>query len=297
MKSEKNILVAFLLNLSFSVFELFGGLFTNSVAIMSDAIHDIGDAASIGISYFLEKKSKKHPDKTHTFGYLRYSVVGSVITTVILLVGSLFVVINAVSRLLTPQDIHYNGMLFFAVIGLAVNAVATYFTRDGDSLNQKAVNLHMFEDVLGWAVVLIGAVVMRFTAWKWIDPVLSIGVAIYIFIHAFSHLKEALDLFLVKAPHGMDIDDIAHHVKEIDGVLDVHHVHAWSMDGNLHYATMHVVTNREHAAIKKAVKEALHHHGIVHATLELENEHEHCEEEHCHPQTDGGHHHGHHHHH
>ena len=115
MKSEKNILIAFLLNLTFSVFEFIGGIFTNSVAIISDSIHDLGDAVSIGISYFLEKKSKKQPDEIYTYGYLRYSVIGSVITTLILLVGSVLVVINAIKRILNPAEINYNGMIIFAV--------------------------------------------------------------------------------------------------------------------------------------------------------------------------------------
>ena len=297
MKNEKNILIAFILNLSFSVFEFVGGIFTNSVAIISDSIHDIGDAVSIGVSYFLEKKSKKQPDNIYTYGYLRYSVIGSVITTLILLVGSVLVVINAVNRIFNPQEINYNGMIIFAVIGVAVNFLAAYFTRDGDSLNQKAVNLHMVEDVLGWMVVLIGAIVMRFTDFKLIDPILSIAVAVYIFIHAFSHLKEALDLFLVKIPEGIEIDEIKHHLLEIDGVLDVHHIHVWSMDGNQNYATMHVVTNSNHLKIKKAIKEELFEHGIVHATLELESEKEHCEDKHCHTHSSSKHHHHAHHHH
>ena len=297
MKNEKNILIAFILNLSFSVFEFVGGIFTNSVAIISDSIHDIGDAVSIGVSYFLEKKSKKQPDNIYTYGYLRYSVIGSVITTLILLVGSVLVVINAVNRIFNPQEINYNGMIIFAVIGVAVNFLAAYFTRDGDSLNQKAVNLHMVEDVLGWMVVLIGAIVMRFTDFKLIDPILSIAVAVYIFIHAFSHLKEALDLFLVKIPEGIEIDEIKHHLLEIDGVLDVHHIHVWSMDGNQNYATMHVVTNSNHLKIKKAIKEELFEHGIVHATLELESEKEHCEDKHCHTHSSSKHHHHTHHHH
>jgi len=294
MGSDKNILVAFVLNLAFSVFELIGGFFTNSVAIMSDALHDIGDAASIGISYFLEKKSRRQPDDVYTYGYRRFSVIGSIITVLILLTGSVLVVINAFNRILDPQEIHYNGMILFAVIGVIVNFLAAFFTRHGESLNQKAVNLHMLEDVLGWAVVLVGAIVMRFTDVRLIDPILSIGVAIYIFIHAFSHLKEALDLFLVKIPAGVDMDEIKQHLKEIDGVLDVHHIHIWSMDGIQNCATMHIVTNGDPLAVKKAVKEELHEHGIAHATLELESEEEDCDDGRCYTKTDCGHHHHHH---
>ncbi len=299
MKTEKNILVAFILNLLFSVFEFFGGLFTGSVAIVSDAVHDLGDAASIGLSYVLERKSRRAPDRTHTYGYARYSVVGGLITTAILLFGSIAVTVNAVGKILHPTPIHYDGMIVFALIGAAVNFAAAFFTREGDSINQRAVNLHMLEDVLGWIVVLIGAVVMRFTDFVLIDPLMSIGVAVFIFIGALGNLKEVLDLFLEKTPHGIDTEEICQHVKEIDGVLGVHHVHVWSMDGQSNYATMHVVTRTPSPALKKAVKDSLAAHGIAHATLELEGEDEECHETHCSVSACAsvGHHHHHHHHH
>ena len=299
MKTEKNILIAFLLNLFFSVFEFAGGIFTGSVAIVSDAVHDIGDAASIGISYFLEKKSKKQPDETYTYGYARYSVIGSLITTLILLIGSCFVVYSAVSRIITPTKINYNGMTLFAIVGVAVNFCAAFFTREGDSLNQKAVNLHMLEDVLGWAVVLVGAVVMRFTDFAIIDPILSIGVAAFIFVNAVRNLKEATDLFLEKTPHGIVLAEIKEHIMTLNGVSDVHHIHIWSMYGCHNYATMHIVTEADPHEIKDAIREELREHGIGHATLELEGEWEHCHEKHCHTEFEShsGHHHHHHHHH
>jgi cobalt-zinc-cadmium efflux system protein len=296
MKTEKNILIAFLLNLFFSVFEFFGGIITGSVAIVSDAVHDLGDAASIGLSWFLEKKSKKQPDERYTYGYARYSVIGSVITTLILLVGSAIVIYNAIGRIITPAQINYNGMILFAVVGVCVNLVAAFFTREGESLNQKAVNLHMLEDVLGWIVVLIGAVVMRFTDWALLDPIMSICVAVFIFINAIANLKSAVALFLEKTPDNISVQEIREHIMSLDGVLDVHHMHIWSMDGNNNYATMHIVTNADPHGIKEAIREELEEHGIGHATLELENESEHCHEKACrvefHPQS--GHHHHHH---
>ncbi|MBQ7783910.1 MAG: cation transporter [Oscillospiraceae bacterium] len=297
MKTEKNILIAFILNLSFSIFEFIGGTITNSVAIVSDSIHDIGDAISIGISYFLEKKSKKQPDATYTYGYARYSVIGSVITTLILLFGSVMVIVNAIGRIINPVEINYNGMIIFAVIGVIVNFGAAYLTKEGDSLNQKAVNLHMLEDVLGWVVVLIGAVVMRFTDISVIDPVMSVAVAVFILVNAIRNLKEVLDLFLEKAPHGISVDEIKEHVSEIEGVLDVHHIHIWSMDGHNNYATMHVVTEEEPHFIKHKIRDELQEHGIAHVTLELEDKDEGCHEEHCHVEFEAsaGHHHHHHH--
>ena len=299
MKTERNILIAFILNFAFSIFEFVGGFFTGSVAIVSDAVHDIGDAASIGISYFLEKKSKKKPDEHYTYGYARYSVIGSVITTLILLVGSVLVVYNAILRIINPTPINYDGMIIFAVIGASVNFLAAFFTREGDSLNQKAVNLHMLEDVLGWIVVLVGAVIMRFTDISIIDPLMSVGVAVFIFINAFKNLKEAVDLFLEKTPHGIKIDEICEHLCHIEGVKDVHHVHVWSMDGYNNYATLHVVAEGDAHEIKEAIREELAEHGIAHATLELEAPDEHCHEKECSPKThegDHGHHHHHHHH-
>ena len=300
MKTEKNIGIAFALNLAFSIFELIGGLFTGSVAILSDALHDVADAASIGLSWFLEKKSQKQPDEHYTYGYGRFSVLGSVITTCILLVGSVVVIYNAIGRLIHPPAIRYDGMILFAIIGVCVNLAAAFVTREGDSLNQKAVNLHMLEDVLGWAVVLVGAIVMRFTDLRILDPLMSIGISLFIFINAAKNLGEIGDLFLEKTPHGVDLEELEHHLCHIEGVLDVHHIHVWSMDGQRNYATMHVVTNADPAVIKQAVREELAEHGIKHVTLELETEGEHCAAKTCvvdHSCGCGHHHHHHHHHH
>ena len=295
MKTERNIFIAFILNLAFSVFEFIGGIITGSVAIISDSMHDLGDALSIGISFFLERKSKRQPDDIYTYGYARYSVIGSVITTLILLVGSVAVVINAVQKIITPTEINYNGMIIFAIFGVCVNLIAAMFTHDGDSLNQKAVNLHMMEDVLGWAVVLIGSVVIKFTDLTVLDPLMSIGVAVFIFTNALKGLKKATELFLEKTPSGVEVSEITHHVSEIEGVIGVHHVHVWSIDGHNNYLTMHVVTSGDARLIKKAIREELSEHGIGHATLELETEDERCSDTHCHVEKPESH--GHHHHH
>ncbi len=300
MKTEKNILIAFILNIAFSIFEFVGGTICGSVAIVSDAIHDMGDAMIIGVSYLLERKSHKKPNEKYTYGYIRYSVMGSVITTLILLLGSIMVIFNAVRRIINPIEINYNGMIIFAIFGATVNFLAAYATREGKSLNQKAVNLHMLEDVLGWVVVLIGAIVMRFTDIAIIDPIMSICVAVFILVNALKNLREVLDLFLEKAPHDISIDEIKHHILEIDGVLDVHHIHIRSLDGYSNSATMHIVTDSNGKEIKHKVKEELKAHGINHATLELESSDEECNDIHCLESLrsqSGHHHHGHHHHH
>lgn len=281
MKTEKNILIAFLLNLLFSILEFIGGLFTNSVAIISDSIHDMGDAMSIGISYFLEKKSKRKPDNNYTYGYIRYSVLGGLITTLILLIGSVFVIYSSINRIINPVDINYNGMIILAVLGVVINFAAAYFTKEGDSINQKSVNLHMIEDVLGWVVVLFGAIIMRFTNISIIDSIMSIAVALFIFISAIKNFKSILDLFLEKTPSNISLDDIKKHLSDIKGIIDIHHIHIWSIDGYNNYATMHVVTDNKNKLIKEEIRHELFEHGISHVTIELETTNELCNEHNC----------------
>ena len=282
MKTRKNILIAFILNLAFSLFEFIGGLFTNSVAIISDSIHDMGDALSIGISYFLEKKSGNKPDEKYTYGYARYSILGAFITTTILTIGSVAVIYGAVGRIFEPEQINYNGMIIFAVFGVVVNFLAAYITKGGDSINQKSVNLHMLEDVLGWIVVLIGSILMKFTDISMIDSIMSIAVAVFILINALKNFKEILDLFLIKIPKDITIEEIKEHLGEIGEIKDVHHIHIWSIDGNTNYATMHVKTDSKNIKeLKNKIKEELSNHGISHVTIEIESGCEECNEENC----------------
>ena len=294
MKTEKNILIAFILNVGFSIIEFVGGIFTNSVAIYSDAIHDLGDAFSIGVSFFLEKKSKKHPDKKYTYGYARYSVLGGVITTTILLVGSILVIVGAVKRLFNPVEVNYDGMMIFAILGVVLNFIAALVTKDGDSINQKSVNLHMLEDVLGWLVVLIGSIIMHFTDIKIIDSIMSIGVALFILINALKNLKKVLDLFLEKTPKEINIDELKEHLLKIKGVDDIHHIHVWSIDGYNNYATMHIVSKaKDISKVKKEIREELVEHNICHSILETEEEA--CSDKECHVKAHLELHHHHHH--
>ena len=295
MKTDRNILIAFLLNLCFCVAEFIGGALIGSVAIASDALHDLGDALSLGIAYVLERISKRKPDAVHTYGYIRYSVLGSLITTAILLVGSVAILISAVGRIISPAPIHYDGMILFAVVGIAVNLIAAFVTAKGESLNQKAVNLHMLEDVLGWAVVLVGAIVMRFTDFALLDPILSICVAAFILSHAVHNLKDTLNIFLEKSP--LSTLQLREHLMALEGIEDVHHIHIWTLDGQTHCATLHAVTAEDPHSIKDSIRHELTHLGVGHVTIELEVPGEHCHAPICHPEPTHSHHHHHHHHH
>lgn len=282
MKAERNILIAFILNLLFSILEIIGGFFTNSVAILSDAVHDFGDSLSIGISYFLEKKSKNKPDDNYTFGYTRYSILGAFITVLILIIGSILVIIEGINRIVNPVEINYNGMIIFAIFGVIINFLAVYFTKEGNSLNQKSVNLHMLEDVLGWLVVLIGSILIKFTNISIIDSIMSISVALFIIIHALKNLKRILDLFLEKTPSNISIKQVKNAINTLEDILDVHHIHLWSMDGNNNYATMHIVANSEDIIkIKNEIRSKMKELGIDHVTIEIERKDEECHYKEC----------------
>lgn len=272
MKTERNILIAFFLNLFFSLIEIFGGIYTGSIAILSDSVHDLGDSVSLGIAFLLEKKSKKNPDEIYTYGYARFSVLGAVITNTILIFSSLIVIYSAIKKIIEPNNVRSGYMIFFAAFGVIVNLFAFFFTRKADNLNQRAVNLHMLEDVLCWLAILTGTIVMKYTNIIYLDPIMSICMAVFVCINAIKGFKKILDLFLEKMPKGIFVDEIKSEIMEITGVVDLYHIHIRSVDGVVNCATMHVVTNGENEKIiKKEIRKILCEKGISHVTLELEN--------------------------
>lgn len=281
MSGRIRILIAFILNLFFSVFEFVGGIVTGSVSILSDAIHDVGDAASIGISYLMEKISERPADKIYTYGYRRFSVLGGLITTIILLVGSVLMILSSINRIINPIDINYDGMIVLAVIGCIINFIAGKITHHGHSINQKAVSLHMLEDMFGWIIVLIGAIVMKFTNWYFIDPILSIFMSIFIGYYAIKTLIQITNVFLIKTPTNINIDIVKASLILLPGISDVHHIHIWTIDGETVLASMHIVVNEYNSGLKNIIKQTLQKRGIDHVTIEFETINEKCKERDC----------------
>ena len=276
MKSEKNILFAFLLNLLFSAIELVGGLAVGSVAILSDSLHDLGDAISIGVAYLFERKSNRPKNDIYTYGYGRYSLVGALFTALVLILGSVAVCVASIRRLSMPEPINYDGMILIGIIGVTVNFIGAYATHGSDSVNERAVSLHMLEDVLGWIVVLIGACVMRFTDLYVLDPLMSFGVAVFILIHALKNLIGTIEIFTDRAPRGICVSDVERAIEKIEGVIGVHHIHLRSMTSGVACASMHVVVDGDSKKIKNSIREVLGELRIEHVTLELEEKDEEC---------------------
>lgn len=297
--SFSNIKFAFFCNLFFSIIEFIGGVFTNSISIISDSIHDLGDALAIFISMVLEKKSRKKPDKNYTFGYLRYSVLGAFFTATILLIGSVLVIYNAILRLINPVEVNYDGMIVLAVIGLIINLIAMFKTFGSNNMNEKVINLHMMEDVLNWGVVLVGSIFMKIFDFSLLDPILSIGIACFILVHVVKNYKSILNIFLEKVPSDVNISKIKKFLVN-EKVVDIHHIHIWSMDGVHNYATFHVVLGdsvkiEEIDDIKEEIREKLNKFRIVHSTIEFEKDC--CDEKECKSFEIDSHEHHHHHHH
>lgn len=284
---SRNIFIAFILNLGFSIIEFIGGLFTNSISIISDSIHDFGDAITIAISWVLEKKSKQKPNAKYTFGYTRYSVLGAFITSTVLLIGSVVVICNGITRIINPVKVNYDGMLIFAILGLVANGIGAFVTSHGERLNEKAVSLHLLEDLLGWIAVLITSVVMKIFDVSILDPILSIVITFYILWHVMQNYKRIFGIFLQKAPDNIDAEQIINKIILGNHIIkDIHHVHLWSLDDLNICMSCHVVmpSNAEMfdiIRIKRIIKHEMLQYNITHITIEIEFEDEECNDTIC----------------
>lgn len=284
--SVKNIKIAFFLNFGFAIVEIFGGLWTGSVAILADAVHDLGDAMALAMAWFFEKVSVKKPTSKYSYGYRRLSLLSAILTCSILIVGAAFVIAQAVPRLINPVTPKLEGMLFFAALGIAVNGYAAWKLTRGTSINEKVVSWHFIEDVFGWVTVLIGTLVMMVFDLPIIDPLLSIFFTLYILWNVLKNMKQITSLFLQAVPEGIDLPNLRQQIKMIKGVLDTHDAHLWSLDGESHVLTVHVVvvadTGLDEAMIiKSRIRDIMSSAGNIHVTIEIERQGEKCPDLHC----------------
>lgn len=278
----KNIALAFFLNLFFCVIELVGGLLTNSVAILSDALHDLGDSVSLGMAWYFQKVSKRKPDEKYTYGYKRFSILSALLNSLILLSGSAIVLYESINRLFAPVQSDAKGMLLLAVLGVLVNGFAALRLRKGGSLNERVVSLHLLEDVLGWVAVLIASIVMIFTDWSILDPMLSIGISCFMLYNVYQSLRKAFRVILQGKPDGVDEEGLRESLLGLSPVVTLHDLHIWTMDSEYLVLTVHLVlpdsiTENERQALRAAAHNVLKSKGIQHATIEMESVSENCE--------------------
>jgi len=280
--STKNIKIAFYLNLCFTILEIIGGIYVNSIAIISDAIHDLGDTISLGTAWYLDVKSKKKADKKFSFGYNRFSLLGALISSIILIAGSIYVINEAIGRILKPEHTDAQGMMIFAIIGVFVNGYAAWKLSSGKSMNEKVASWHLLEDVLGWVAVLVVAIILNFKDIHYLDPALSLFITIYILWNVIKRLKETLFIFLQGVPKDIDVNQIKSQILELEFVSSMHHTHVWSLEGEHHVFTTHIKLDNvsafsEYKSVKKKTKGILKKYHFKHYTIELELNDETCE--------------------
>jgi cobalt-zinc-cadmium efflux system protein len=279
-EASKNIRLAFFLNVAFAAIELVGGLFTNSIAILSDAFHDLCDSISLGVSWILQKVSSRGRDRHYSYGYRRFSLLGALFLSLVLLVGSVFIIKESIGRLLAPEAADAKGMMLLAVLGIVINGMAALRMKKGLSFNERAFFLHIMEDVLGWVAVLVAGVVMMFVDFPMIDPLLSIGICVWVLSNVYKNLKGTLKVFLQEIPENVDAEKLEVALRALPQVAQLHDIHIWSLDGEQHIMTLHAVTDvlpcEVQQQLKKAIRAVCAAFHIFHVTIELETKTEQC---------------------
>lgn len=286
--SQHGLLFAFWLNLLFSIIEFIGGILTNSTAIMTDALHDFTDALSIRIAIKMEKISTKKPDNIFSYGYQRFSMLSALGMSLFLLVGGIFMILGAYRSLIHPKEIHDLGMIGLAFFGIFINGLAFLRLQNGEGHghkhhhhhhehhhhNQRAIMLHLLEDVLSWIAVLIGAVVIHFTKWFWIDGILTIGIALFIMYNATRNIIEIMQILLQRIPKHIDFKALRHDITNIESVDKIDHLHVWSLDGDEAVGTVQVITKNnvthEENELLYEVTELMEKYHIQHSTVQIQ---------------------------
>lgn len=272
---EKSIRKAFFLNLAFTIIEVIGGVYTQSLAILTDALHDFGDSLSLGLAWYFQKLAKKKRDSKYSYGYARFSLLGAIINAVVLITGCFIMLREAIPHIWNPNNANSKGMILLAIVGVFFNGLAAFQMRKGKSSNAKLVLLHLKEDVLGWVAVLVGAIIMYFTGWKVIDAILSGLISLYILYNAIRHLKSSLRILLQGIPMHVNVKKIGAILTKPKEIESFHDLHVWSLDGEKNILSAHLVLKEstgdtDRFDLRECIRKDLAKNEIHHATLEFE---------------------------
>jgi len=282
--SSNRIGVVFFLNFFFTIIEFIGGYLTNSTAIMADAVHDLGDTLSIGLSWVLNKLSKKNANDHYTYGYHRFSLLGALINGVVLIAGSAWVLSEAIPKLFEPEMPHAQGMFWLAILGVTVNGYAAWKISQGKTMNERILNWHLLEDVLGWVSVLIVSILLLFFDWPILDPLLSIVFTLFILMNVIRNTRSTIKIFLQSSPDKKLLENIRSSLASLEHVSAIHYLHLWSLDGERNVLTAHLkidqmISANEQKQIKQQVSEQLAEFSLAHTTIEFELPEENCRDD------------------
>ena len=272
MKSSRNMTIAFLLNLSFAIIEFIFGLLFHSSAVLADAIHDTGDALAIGLSTLFEKISTRKEDRNYTLGYKRYSLLGALLTSVILLVGSTLVIVENVPKLFAPEKVNYDGMLVLGIVAVVVNTAASRVVSHGHSHNESILSLHFLEDILGWLAVVGVSIILRFTDWYFLDPLLSLVIAGFILSKALPKFWENIQIFLDHVPSDVDLSQLYQEIAVLENVRAITQLNVWTTDGLEKYAMLHICLEDPNllAETQAVLRQKLLAYGIAKVTIQTD---------------------------
>ena len=272
MSSKTSIWLAFFLNLSYAIVEFIAGGIFGSSAVLADSVHDLGDAIAIGISALLETISNREEDRQYTLGYKRFSLLGAMLTAVILMIGSVLVILENITKIAHPQPVNENGILWLGIIAVTINVLASLVVRKGKTKNESILSLHFLEDTLGWLAVILMAIILRFTDWYILDPLLSLLISIFILTKAVPRFWSALKIFLDAVPEGVETSDLEKDIEALANVKSVNQLNLWTMDGLEKNAIVHVCLEEiEHIEYcKESIRNLLKDYGFQNVTVEVD---------------------------
>ena len=273
MSSKTSIWLAFFLNLSYAIVEFIAGGIFGSSAVLADSVHDLGDAIAIGISALLETISNREEDRQYTLGYKRFSLLGAMLTSVILMIGSVLVILENITKIAHPQPVNENGILWLGIIAVAINVLASLVVRKGKTKNESILSLHFLEDTLGWLAVILMAIILRFTDWYILDPLLSLVISIFILSKAIPRFWSTLKIFLDAVPEGIETAKLEKELARLTNVKSVNQLSIWSMDGLENDAIVHlcIEDGEQMMGTKEAVRQCLEERGVQNITIEVDS--------------------------
>lgn len=272
MEAKYTVWVAFFLNLSYAIVEFIAGGIFGSSAVLADSVHDLGDAIAIGISAFLETISNREEDRQYTLGYKRFSLLGALVTAVILITGSILVILENITKLFNPQPVNDEGILWLGIIAVSINLLASLVVRKGKTKNESILSLHFLEDTLGWLAVILMAIILKFTDWYILDPLLSLVISFFILSKAIPRFWSALKIFLDAVPEGVETGNLEKDLEALIHVKSVNQLSIWSMDGLENNAIIHLCLEdwEQMMETKNQVRQLLEERGIQNITIEVD---------------------------
>ena len=274
MKTKHAVWIAFFLNLSYAIVEFIAGGIFGSSAVLADSVHDLGDAIAIGISAFLESISNREEDSRYTLGYKRFSLLGAMVTAVILMTGSVLVILENITKIFHPQPVNDEGILWLGIIAVSINVLASLVIRKGQTKNESILSLHFLEDTLGWVAVILMAIVLRFTDWYILDPLLSLAISFFILSKAIPRFWSTLRIFLDAVPEGVDIQQVKSDLEQLDHVASINQLNLWTMDGLEKNAIVDVCLEHvNHMEVcKESIRTLLKDCGFQNVTIEVDED-------------------------